>query len=151
MVVYLVFYGPRKFFRSKWYWGLTIIAVVGLASAIVEIATAMYQSHDFTCGSLRVPGLPTFTPLILAQVSCHYRDGACTYLWGGMWEDCTGLCTTPAVFCSSLIHPAAPSLAHAHTHEHIHTHTRTHTHTHRLAASCACCLYMTHYMSSTSK
>ena len=75
VVVYLVYYGPRKFFKSRLYWGLSILAVVGLASAIVEIATAMLQEHEFTCGGIPVPGLPTYTPLIVAQVSVlSYRN-----------------------------------------------------------------------------
>ena len=79
VVVYLVYYGPRKFFKSRLYWGLSILAVVGLASAIVEIATAMLQEHEFTCGGIPVPGLPTYTPLIVAQV------GALSYRGSALW------------------------------------------------------------------
>ena len=79
VVVYLIYYGPRKFFRTRLYWFLMILAVVGLASAIVEIALARFQVHGFNCGGIPVPGLPTFTPLIVAQVSCQsktaYRGG----------------------------------------------------------------------------
>ena len=70
VVVYLVYHGPRKFFKTREYWALSILAVVGLASAIVEIATAMLQDHDFKCHGIPVPGLPTYTPLIVAQVNC---------------------------------------------------------------------------------
>ena len=68
VVVYFIYHGPRKFCKSRVYWALSILAVVGLASAIVEIATAMIQDPGFTCRGFPVPGLPTLTPLIVAQV-----------------------------------------------------------------------------------